>query len=101
MHVRFRRQFRQRVCRDRTDPGLGQVGNVPDEGACEASLISACVKSTVQALIPKFDDPGGAVCVAEIRMCVVNARVDDGDEDAKSRRGCFVLDLAAEWFAKG
>ena len=38
-------------------------------------------ENTVQALIPKFDDSGGAVCVAEIRVGVVNAGVDDGRDD--------------------
>ena len=46
-------------------------------------MISACVKYGPGS-DPKFDDSGGAVCVAEIRMCVVNARVDDGDEDARA-----------------
>ena len=38
-------------------------------------------ENPVKALIPKFKDPGGAVCVAEIRVGVVNAGVDDGGDD--------------------
>ena len=38
-------------------------------------------ENPVKALIPKFKDPGGAVCVAEIRVGVVNAGVDDGSDD--------------------
>ena len=38
-------------------------------------------ENAVQCLVPEFNNAGGAVCVAEIRVGVVNAGVDDGGDD--------------------
>ena len=81
MHVRFRQQFRLHVCRGRISPGWGQVGIVPETRALQGFVDFSLRENPVKALIPEFKDPGGAVCVAEIRVGVVNAGVDDGSDD--------------------
>ena len=47
---------------------MGQVGIVPETRALQGFVDFSLRENPVKALIPKFKDPGGAVCVAEIRV---------------------------------